>query len=294
MINDCFHKNYPMDAYVELLPTRSVLVSKGEEGAAKIDDRDSDCVLKIGNDYYLMEVQAYDDEHMAIRIAEYTFIAARDRALGSQEHVTLNIPHFTVIYIKPSDKTPRYTNITYAFPDGQQVTWKEKNVFLSDLSKEEIIEKKLYAFIPFYAARYEYELTTENNYQKVLEDLAYFRDKMIELHREKKLTGDEFTDLGSFVNTIVLHITDGNGAGKEAVKIMGGTAFETESERIRREAHEEDAAIIAEKDRALAEKDEALAEKDEALAQHEKELEASNKRIAELEALLARGEGQTT
>ena len=100
---------------------------------------------------------------------------------------------------------------------------------------------------------------------------------MIELRQEKELTGDEFTDLGSFVNTIVLHITDGNVAGKDAVKIMGGTVYETESERIRREAHEEDAAIIAEKDRALS----------EALAKHEKELETRDRRIAELEALLA-------
>ncbi len=169
---------------------------------------------------------------------------------------------------------------------------------MPDLSKEEIIEKKLYAFIPFYVARYEHELTTEKNYQKVLEDLAYVRDKMIELRQEKELTGDEFTDLGSFVNTIVLHITDGNVAGKDAVKIMGGTVYETESERIRREAHEEDAAIIAEKERALSEalaakegavaaKDEAVAAKDEALAKHEKELETRDRRIAELEALLA-------
>lgn len=111
---------------------------------------------------------------MAIRIAEYSFIATRDQALGSQEHVTLKIPHFTVIYIKPSDKTPRYTSITYAFPDGQQLTWKEKNIFLSDLSKEEIIEKKLYAFIPFYVTRYEHELTTEKTTKRCWKTLLIF------------------------------------------------------------------------------------------------------------------------
>ena len=60
------------------------------------------------------------------------------------------------------------------------------------------------------------ELSTEKNYQKALEDLAFFRDKMVELHQTKELTGEELTDLGSFINTIVVHITDGNDVEKEA------------------------------------------------------------------------------
>ena len=83
------------------------------------------------------------------------------------------------------------------------------------------------------------ELSTEKNYQKALEDLAFFRDKMVELHQKKELTGEELTDLGSFVNTIVVHITDGNDVEKEATSIMGGTVYETESERLRRVGREE-------------------------------------------------------
>ena len=273
VINDCFHKHYPQDAMVELLPARSPLVGEGSQGEADIEDRESDCVLKIGGDYYLIEVQTYDDEDMAIRIAEYTFIFARDNAEGDQGSVIMDIPHFTVIYIKPTVNTPRYTEITYRFPNRQMVKFSEKNVFLSDLSKEEIIEKKFYAYIPFYIARYERELSTEKNYQKALEDLAYFRDKMVELHQSKELTGDELTDLGKFVNTIVIHITDGNEAEKEATQIMGGTVYETESERLRRVGREE----------ARAEYEAELEEKD-------KELEEKNKRIAELEAMLAQKE----
>ena len=157
----------------------------------------------------------------------------------------MHTPHFTVIYIKPTERTPRYTEITYVFPDGRVITYSEKNVFLSDLTKEEIIEKKLYAYIPFYIARYERELSTEKNYQKALEDLAFFRDKMIELHQNRELTGDELTDLGDFVNTIVVHITDGNNLEKEATSIMGGKVLETKSERLRREGREEERDILA-------------------------------------------------
>ena len=297
VINDCFQKHYPLDTDVELLPTRGPLVMEGDEGDARIEDRDSDCVLRIGTDYYLVEVQAYDDENMAIRIAEYTFIAARDTAAGSQGEVTLNIPHFTVIYIKPSGDTPHQTKITYRFPDGQEVSCTEKNIFLTEITKEEIIEKKLYAYIPFYIARYEHELSTERNYQKALEDLAYFRDKMVELHQNRELSGDELTDLGSFVNTIVTHITDGNMIEKEATSIMGGTAYETESERIRRVAREEMQAeldekdkILEEKDKVLEEKDKVLEEKDKALEEKDKALEEKDRIIAELEEVIRRAQ----
>ena len=94
-------------------------------------------------------------------------------------------------------------------------------------------------------ARYEHELSTEKNYQKALKDLAYFRDKMVELHQNRELTGDELTDLGDFVNTIVIHITDGNELEKEATSIMGGKVLETKSERLRREGRAEERDILA-------------------------------------------------
>ena len=109
-------------------------------------------------------------------------------------------------------------------------------------------------------ARYEHELSTDKNYQKALKDLAYFRDKMVELHQNRELSGDELTDLGSFVNTIVTHITDGNTIEKEATSIMGGTAYETESERIRRVAREEMQVELDEKDKAIEQKDKTIEE----------------------------------
>ena len=88
------------------------------------------------------------------------------------------------------------------------------------------------------------------------------------------------TDFGISDNMVDVHITDGNGAEKEATSIMGGTVYETESERLRRmgreEAREEYQAELEERDKELEERD--------------KELEEKNKRIAELEAMLAKKE----
>ena len=107
---------------------------------------------------------------------------------------------------------------------------------------------------------------------KALEDLAYFRDKMVELHQNKELSGDELTDLGSFVNTIVTHITDGNTIEKEVTGIMGGTAYETESERIRRVAREEMQAELEEREKTIEEREKTIEEKDRRIAELEEAL----------------------
>ena len=103
---------------------------------------------------------------------------------------------------------------------------------------------------------------------------------MVELYQSNELSIEELTNLKLFVNTIVTNITDGNSIEKEMTGIMGGTAYETDVDRVTREVQEEFGEKMAEKDKALAEKDEALAEKDNELAD-------LKKRNAELEAQLA-------
>ncbi|MBR4760081.1 MAG: hypothetical protein IK078_08065 [Lachnospiraceae bacterium] len=107
-----------------------------------------------------------------------------------------------------------------------------------------------------------------------MEDLVYFRDKMLELHQNNELSSKELTNLKLFVNTIVTHITDGNSIEKEMTGIMGGTAYETDVDRVTREVQEEFGEKMAEKDKALAEKDKALAEKDEIIAKLQAQLAA--------------------
>ncbi len=57
---------------------------------------------------------------------------------------------------------------------------------------------------------------------------------MVRLHQEGELSDDELVDLKGFVNTIVIHITNGNKNEERLVNIMGGTIIETESERLMR------------------------------------------------------------
>jgi hypothetical protein len=239
VINDTFGKNYPMNAKIETLPSEGFLSeSETADGSKEIEEKISDFVIKIGNDVYLLECQSYDDGSMAIRIAEYAFIIARQFATWEVGKATIPMPRFSVIYIKQIDKTPKKTTITFTFPDGQKVIYESENVILAEFTKEYIVEKRLFPYIPFYIARYEKELTEGDNIEKAINDLEYFRNEMIRLHKEKELSDDEIIDLMGFVNTIITHITNGNQNERKLVNVMGGTIIETESEKLIRKGKE--------------------------------------------------------
>nr|MCR4991108.1 hypothetical protein [Lachnospiraceae bacterium] len=250
VVNEAFGKNYPLDSKVGFLTSEGHLVSEEADTSIKIEENINDMLIKIENDVYLVECQSYDDDSMAIRIAEYSFTAARNSAEYDQGHAELMLPAFTIIYLKATNVTPRTTEITYVSPTGEKMCYKAKNVFLSDLSKEEIIDKKLFALIPFYVIRYEKELSEAKDYEKAISDLEYFRDQMIQLRKEKQLTDAENIDILNCSNVVITHITDGNDIEQEVTSVMGGEIIELESERIMRETAEktklEDARVMIE------------------------------------------------
>ena len=244
VINETFGKTYPLDAKIEVLPSEGYLTEEETEtGEKRIEEQISDFLIKIGNDVFLLECQSYDDDSMAIRIAEYAFITARKFSTWSIGEAVIPMPHFSVIYVKKGKKTPKQTNIRFTFPDGREVLYTADNVILEDFTKEYIIEKKLFPYIPFYIARYETELSGEKDISQAVADLEYFRDEMMKLYERKELTGEELIDLMGFVNTIITHITDGNKSEERLVNVMGGTVIETESERLVRVGKEEGISI---------------------------------------------------
>ncbi|MCM1126989.1 MAG: hypothetical protein NC429_11015 [Lachnospiraceae bacterium] len=236
VINDIFSKNYPLDTKVEVLPSDGYLTeAKTSDDSKKIEEQDSDFLIKIESEVYLIECQSYDDGSMAIRIAEYAFIVARQFATWDIGHAVMPMPRFSVIYVKKTSKTPKTTVITFIFPDGQVVNYESENVILEQFTKEAIIEKRLFPYIPFYIARYEKDLTQGQNIDSAIIDLTYFRDELLRLHEENELSDAEIIDLMGFVNTIVTHITNGNKNEERLVNIMGGTIIETESEKLIRQ-----------------------------------------------------------
>ena len=221
VINDVFQKNYPTNVKVEVLPSEGYLTeNETPDGSKEIKEQISDFLIKIEEEVYLLECQSYDDGSMAIRIGEYAFIVARQFATWDIGHATIPMPRYSVIYIKRTDRTPKTTTITFMFPDGQTVDYRSDNVILEELTREEIVRKKLFPYIPFYIARYEEAIANEGAIDQVVDDLIYFRDEMIRLHQENELSDGEAIDLMGFVNTIIAHITNGNKNEERLVNIM--------------------------------------------------------------------------
>ncbi|MEY8431505.1 hypothetical protein AALC75_13430 [Lachnospiraceae bacterium 48-42] len=236
VINDVFGKEYPLDTKVEVLPSEGYLTeSETADGSKEIEEQISDFLIKIGSEIYLLECQSYDDGSMAIRIAEYAFIVARQFATWDIGHATIPMPRFSVIYVKRTERTPKTTKITFTFPDGQEVNYESPNVILEEFTKEYIVEKKLFPYIPFYIARYEKDMISEGSIENAVRDLEYFRDELVRLYEAGELTENELIDLKGFINTIITHITNGNKNEERLVNIMGGTVIETESERLIRQ-----------------------------------------------------------
>ena len=233
VINNIFERDYPMDTNVEVLPSEGYL-TEGEmpDGSKGIEGQVSDFLIRIRNEVYLLECQSYDDGSMAIRIAEYAFIVARQFAAWDTGYATIPMPRFSVLYVKETSLTPKKTVITFTFPDGQTVNYESDNVIIGQLTKEYIVEKRLFPYIPFYIARYEKDIALEKDIRYAINDLTYFRDELIRLHREGELTDAEMIDLMGFVNTIITHITNGNKNEERLVNIMGGVVIETESEKL--------------------------------------------------------------
>ena len=232
VINDIFKKDYPMDTKVEILPSEGYLTeSETVDGTKEIEEQISDFLIKIGSEVYLLECQSYDDGSMAIRIAEYAFIVARQFATWDIGHVTIPMPRFSVIYVKRTEKTPKTTKVTFTFPDGQIVNYESANVILEELTKEYIVERRLYPYIPFYIARYEKDIVSEDSIEDVVGDLEYFRNEMLHLHKVGELSDGELIDIMGFVNE------------ERLVNIMGGTVLETKSEQL---IHQGEAKMLIE------------------------------------------------
>lgn len=293
VINLVFHKDYPLDSNVCIITSEGAFVDVTKANdTIKSQIRENDFLISIMNDHYLIEAQSYDDDDMALRIAEYTFLTARSVAVYDQGNIDMFMPNFTIIYIKITAKTPKNTIVTYRFPDGSLYNYSTNNVFMSDYTREDIIEKKLYVLIPFYFARYEKDLSGHNkeekDIEKVLEDLEYFKEKMLQLFKDNKLTTTETQDIGACVNNVLIHMTDGNNIERKVVSVMGGEIYELPSERLIRETTKKVTATVtaefqnelAEKDNQLVAKDNQLVEKDNQLAELRAEIErlkAANK-----------------
>ena len=267
LINDRFNKDYSMNEAFELLPTDEYITEYSEEkDKPKIEKRITDFIIKIRGDKYLLECQSYNDGSMALRIAEYTFLTAKQNAVIDNGKLNITMPYYSVIYIRSNAATPKQTKITFTFPGGDTVDYSADNLILSDFTKEEIIEKKLYVLIPFYLLKYESIMkddnASEDEIREVENDLLFFLNFLANSWHNTSITEYDYNNICSYMNMVIKHVANGNKCEKDLVSKMGGNVIVTEADKFffagKEEGRAECQEIIAEKDEIIAKKDDII------------------------------------
>ena len=169
----------------------------------------------------------YDDVTIQIRITEYAFISAIDEADYGRGWANVKMPHIAIIYVKCGNDMPDKTVITFEFPEKRKIAYTAENIFLQKLTREYIMENRLYPYIPFYITRYEKELVKQTVPDEAAADLEFFKKGIETDLNDGIISHSEVIILFGFVNKIIRHITNGNEIEERMVNIMGGKVLET-------------------------------------------------------------------
>ena len=210
VINNIFERNYSFDENITVLSSESAYVDESSDGIMEPHQLESDYRIRIRQATYLLECQSYDDDTIQIRITEYAFLSSIDEAEYGPGWAHIRMPHIAIIYIKCGEGLPDTTRIRLDFPEQTTVIYSAKNIFLQNLSKEYIADNRLYPYIPFYIARYEKELSHRILPDGAVQDLEFFRNRILSDFNDHVIDQREVMILLGFVNKIITHITDGN------------------------------------------------------------------------------------
>lgn len=225
LINEVFGTDYSLDEKIELLPSEGVTLTPANDGTADVKKRVTDMIVKIRDKLYIIECQSDNDSTMVIRLAEYAFMGALRNAVLKDGIMHIKMPKYTVLYVRSNSKTPRKTRIKVSFPTGEVVDYYSDNILMKEITKEEIVDKRLYALVPFYILRYEEAIKKNKANIDVLEaELRYFSEHLNQEMQDGTFYYNESRDIKYLSNNLIRKVFgDENVENAERlVNVMGG------------------------------------------------------------------------
>lgn len=233
IINEAFHESFSEDEIIE----QSRNEHQGEKG-----ERITDSCLGIGDKLYHIECQSIPDATMVIRMVEYDFAIALERIDVSGEMCELKMPRSCVLYLRHNANTPNELRMKVVFSESVSVIYQVPVIKVKEYTKDEIFQKRLLMFLPFYIMRYEdkYKEIEENS--KMFNNLIAEYDNIRVLLNELAINEEKsilYSDLIKLIKRISDYMLEEEKDLRERIgEIMGGHVLELESERIIREATE--------------------------------------------------------
>lgn len=233
VINEVFGTNYGFDIPFEQLRNEHV------ELFGKVI---TDSIIKIDSHIYHIECQSTDDSSMVLRMIEYDFAIALEDAFLNGKPYEMTFPESCILYIRKGNETKRNLRIRVNLPDGQHFFYNAKAINLQNYSCDDIFEKKLLFFLPYYIMRYEDALPSIYKDEKRINDIILeYTDICKRLSSELVLEEQTglYTDLIKLINKISDYVIKSSAMKKRLGDVMGGKVLELESERLMRLGKEE-------------------------------------------------------
>lgn len=229
LINEVFGQTYPEDEKIETLRNEHY------EPTGKII---TDSIYRIGDCLYHIECQSTKDGNMALRMLEYDFAIALDRAEMDEEgNETITFPSSCVVYVRNHRDIPDEHTVTVRLPGGETFKYKAKTIQVRKYSPNEIFSKHLYVFLPYFILRYEHFIKSKSTNQKKTEELMaelkkiYTHLQSDDIFKER----DVYVDIIELIQKILDYIVPEDHPGRERMaEYMGGQVLELYSERMAR------------------------------------------------------------
>lgn len=196
----------------------------------------TDSLIRIGENLYHLECQSTPDGTMAIRMFEYDFAIALEDARKQTEPYRIKFPLSGAIYLRHKSTTPDELSLTVEFPDKQEVNYRVPVIKVQKYSLEEIFNKHLWLFIPYYIMRFEdkFAAMEENPDERIamLADLQKMVTKF-ESYAKTSKHPNIYTDTMQLAKRIAEHLLSNQKKTKREVNhIMGGKILELHSEKM--------------------------------------------------------------
>lgn len=240
LVNEQFHKDYPLDARMENL---------NQESHTKDQKVVADSVFKICEHYYHVECQSNPDGTIAVRMLEYDFYIGMKQIKKNERGIyEMTFPKSCVLYLRHNSNTEDEMKVQVNIPGQITFTYVVPIVKAQKYSLDDIFEKKLFLLLPFYIIRYEDVLKKRakkaflegSQEEKELEKLVK-EYEMIVARMEQAFYVDDDEEgrrLCAELEEIMKHLAEILCEDDEDAKkriggaIMGGTAWKTLGERI--------------------------------------------------------------
>ena len=238
LVNEIFKKSYEFNTPV-IMDSNEHFITQQD---GKQEKRISDSNFSIGDEVYQIECQSTEDGSMMIRIWEYgSQIALRNARYDDISNTLyLKFPNTAVLYLRSKASTPEFTQIHVEFPE-KTCEYQVPNIKMLKYSIDDIFNKKLYFFIPFYLFVYEKDFSRYNNNEEALVELESAFEEIF-----KKLDAATYKDMSEYERATIIdmskkiidhlakdHINIKKGLGD----VMGGKVIDHRAKDIKLEAY---------------------------------------------------------